>query len=733
MRFIDITPQTLEKLNDQDLTALWQKMSLIWKVENVNKKDIINRAIFIINEFSYRDLEIEKTELHKAAEEWREKHKQESEFLECLEEAVRQPFGSPGGKRFMADRLVRMMPPHKTYVEVFAGGLAVFWKKKPSEKEVVNDKDADIIMAYRTIQNLTPEEWESLKKMNWKASIPGFAKVKKSFMTSTGLTRFHDFIYLKQFSDVAEMKSYDDRDEGSSWAGVNNLMRMKERFKNVTIENMDYSEVIKKYDSPDTYFYIDPPYPSAKLNWKWMPKEEEIDAVLKSIKGKFLLSYELTKAFSSFNKFRIKLWHIAHPAQHAARIFATEQLVSNFPIVKNTAYLAESESTINAEYGAQTPFSHEYFYSADSVNHRIVFRKLKTQFAESFNNSLIRSVLVQNIFDEDLEQKLQEAIKNPSKALQGTDIALDFSLVESDIIETDKFGFCKEESAEETGWLTVKLLEQTPYVISKEAVSKSWMPPLGYSALPDRIKNIIPKEYEYWNAESDTKAISVRNSLVEAIKKNKVSIIEEARHSRSKCMNCDLPPTIEVKWAEGHAHAWFCDTHFNSWKKEHAGDIDYVKKVKDGEAAKKFADNPNPNIKEEIGLSNFALQHNWRKKQVESKFGPSLEHWDLRIDTGKESILHMTLEYNPLNENEIIFYITPCVDKDSMTRGSVIERVELKGSTSWIELLDVGIVFYEEIDYSTMKFGFAGKKLRGIWNAKKESKSSDKWILRYEK
>lgn len=807
MRFIDITPQNLEKLPDQELKNMWQKMSLIWNVENVNKEDMTNRAIFVINEASYRDLELEKTELYTAAEEWREKHKQESEFLRCLEEAVRQPFGSPGGKRFMADRLVRMMPPHKTYVEVFAGGLAVFWKKKPSEKEVINDKDADIIMAYKTIQDLTPEQWESFKKMNWTATIPGFAKTKKSFLTSTGLTRFHDFIYLKQFSDVAEMKSYDDRDEGSSWAGVNNLMRMHERFKNVTIENMDYAEVIKKYDSPDTYFYIDPPYPSAKLSWKWMPKTEEIEAVLKTIKGKFLLSYELTKAFSEFNKFRIKLWHIAHPAQHAAHIFATEQLVSNYPIVKNTAYLAESENTLKAEYGAQNEYSHEYFYKSNNLDYRIVFRKLNTKFAESFDNSLVRSVLVQNIFDKDLEEKLKEAISNPSKVLQETDISLDFDIVESDIVRTDKSGFSIEESSDESGWLVIKLLNKIPYVLSNEAVESSFMPPLGYSALPSDIKNLIPHKYQYWNAESENKALSIRNSLFDAIQLGEVKVslklqsvllsketfktkndavswlkkhdkkfgdidepennqywrarqedpslfvpgayvtqdittgvkfvlgklksdMKEAQHSHSKCMDCDLSPTIEVKWAEGMGHAWFCDEHFKTWKKAHMDDINSIKKVQNGEAAKKFSDNTNPNIKE-TEIPRFVLQHNWRKKQIESKFGPSLENWDLRIDSCKESILHITLEYNPLKENEISCCIIPCNDKASMTRGSVIERVELNGIPNWIELTDMGCVFYEESDLG-MKFNFAGKKLKGEWIAKKESASSDKWILHKE-
>lgn len=69
-------------------------------------------------------------------------------------------------------------------------------------------------------------------------------------------------------------------------------------------------------------------------------------------------------------------------------------------------------------------------------------------------------------------------------------------------------------------------------------------------------------------------------------------------HSRGKCMDCDTKPTIEVLWANGRGHAWFCDKCFAEWKeKDGKGDICSVKQLVDGEASKKFADNKNPNIK----------------------------------------------------------------------------------------------------------------------------------------
>jgi hypothetical protein len=60
-----------------------------------------------------------------------------------------------------------------------------------------------------------------------------------------------------------------------------------------------------------------------------------------------------------------------------------------------------------------------------------------------------------------------------------------------------------------------------------------------------------------------------------------------SQYSRTKCMECDAPPTKDIRWAEGIGRAWFCDAHFESFKKNHPGEIDYVHDIS-GEAPLKF-------------------------------------------------------------------------------------------------------------------------------------------------
>jgi len=62
------------------------------------------------------------------------------------------PFSYIGGKRGLASQIIALFPEHKTYVEAFAGGAQVFFRKEPSKVEVLNDLDHEIVNFYRVCQ-----------------------------------------------------------------------------------------------------------------------------------------------------------------------------------------------------------------------------------------------------------------------------------------------------------------------------------------------------------------------------------------------------------------------------------------------------------------------------------------------------------------------------------------------------------------------------------------------------
>ncbi|MBI2020148.1 hypothetical protein HYS94_01890 [Candidatus Daviesbacteria bacterium] len=60
----------------------------------------------------------------------------------------------------------------------------------------------------------------------------------------------------------------------------------------------------------------------------------------------------------------------------------------------------------------------------------------------------------------------------------------------------------------------------------------------------------------------------------------------EKSYASDKCMECKMSPVIELLWAEGMAHAWFCDKHYKEFKKEHSDDISSERELKWGVASK---------------------------------------------------------------------------------------------------------------------------------------------------
>ena len=85
-----------------------------------------------------------------------------------------------GGKRRLVDLLLSRVPPHSCYVEVFAGGAAVFFARNPADVEVLNDVNGDLVNLYRVVTHHLEEfvrESELLPGPNrhvWSKDLPAY-------------------------------------------------------------------------------------------------------------------------------------------------------------------------------------------------------------------------------------------------------------------------------------------------------------------------------------------------------------------------------------------------------------------------------------------------------------------------------------------------------------------------------------------------------------------------------
>jgi DNA adenine methylase len=227
---------------------------------------------------------------------------------------VQQAFGSPGGKTYLAERIVGVMPPHDVYTESFAGGAAVYFKKPRSDKEVLSDKDAEIAFAFRFLRDMTQEQYARLKRFDWRVSRDTFDRLKASH-PKDDVERFRRFYYLKKGSYGHGGTSVNPECERKDTVigGIDRLWKVKERLQRTAVHGGDAIAVIRKYDSPTTLHFIDPPYPGRAFVGA-QEKYTEADlarlvTVLKDIRGKFILTLGTEHA-----RLLPKTWHIKRVA-----------------------------------------------------------------------------------------------------------------------------------------------------------------------------------------------------------------------------------------------------------------------------------------------------------------------------------------------------------------------------------------------------------------------------------
>ncbi len=82
---------------------------------------------------------------------------------------INSPFKWVGGKSRLRKQIVQLLPPHSCYVELFAGAAWVLFGKPPSDVEVLNDIDQDLITFFRVVKEKPAElvasfEWELVSR-----------------------------------------------------------------------------------------------------------------------------------------------------------------------------------------------------------------------------------------------------------------------------------------------------------------------------------------------------------------------------------------------------------------------------------------------------------------------------------------------------------------------------------------------------------------------------------------
>ena len=204
-----------------------------------------------------------------------------------------------GGKWKIAPWIVEHLPPHVTYVEPFGGAASVLMRKPRSSLEIYNDLDAEVVNVFRVLR--CEKDAKELKRV---VKLTPFAErelidsyegeptcrierarrvVVRSFMglVNNSIHERHPYLHKRP----AEWCNWPDHIE-----------RFTDRLQGVILVARPAIEVIKRWDSADTLFYVDPPYhPDSRVlreyNHELTAEDHtELAEVLHSCEGSVVMS-----------------------------------------------------------------------------------------------------------------------------------------------------------------------------------------------------------------------------------------------------------------------------------------------------------------------------------------------------------------------------------------------------------------------------------------------------------
>lgn len=248
-----------------------------------------------------------------------------------------------GGKSLLAKVIVRKIPEHECYCEVFAGAAWLLFKKEESDVEIINDINTDLVTLYRVVKNHLEE---FIRYLKWiLVARDEFERFRAETPESlTDIQRAVRFYYLLKTGYASRIHKPSFSIATTSKARFN-LLRVEEelsavhlRLCRVYIENKPYGDVLSRFDKPGTFFYLDPPYYGCEDYYGpgifSCDDFMKLRDILASVKGKFILSIndvaETRRLFRDYCIESVETSYTAGGGNRKQRV--SELLIGNFDL-----------------------------------------------------------------------------------------------------------------------------------------------------------------------------------------------------------------------------------------------------------------------------------------------------------------------------------------------------------------------------------------------------------------
>ena len=235
-------------------------------------------------------------------------------------------------------RLERLCPqPRCTFVEVFGGSgyMAQTVPRAVFGNIIYNDINDRLTALYKHIKE-NPEQL---------ATILSFLPYSRSYHRIVTKLMLADREFGSLVAAALAFYAYNSSIHGTSRGGfsysvdpdhneakkfssrISAVLKYAAAWKDITIENLDFREVIKRYDAEKTVFYLDPPYVDRGKDYYGTPFTVDdlrhMASMLAQIRGRFLLKVD-KKTYS-------KISDILPPGRYAVEEFERKK---NMVVVK---------------------------------------------------------------------------------------------------------------------------------------------------------------------------------------------------------------------------------------------------------------------------------------------------------------------------------------------------------------------------------------------------------------
>jgi DNA adenine methylase len=218
-----------------------------------------------------------------------------------------------GGKQKLVTTILPLFPKHLLYTEPFCGGAALFFSKEPSEIEVLNDTNTELINFYKVMR----QDFVSLqKKIN--ITLHSRKQHHHASVMYNNPELFNDLdrawavwvLASQSFASIIDGSwGYDKGKNTTTKKIINKGVQFTEeyaiRLQNVQLECADALYIIKSRDHEQAFHYCDPPYFNSDCGHYGgysIHDFEQLLLTLAAVKGKFLLSSYPSDILTKFVK-----------------------------------------------------------------------------------------------------------------------------------------------------------------------------------------------------------------------------------------------------------------------------------------------------------------------------------------------------------------------------------------------------------------------------------------------